>query len=225
MNRMPEDTVPGRLMAEIHYYTPCTFTLMERDRTWGKMSYYWDHNHHSSADPDRNATRGEAAAVDRLFGLMEKQFVDRSIPVIPGEYCATRRAQLPDGGTDLHLASRTHYHRCGTRQAKAMGLIPFYWDNGGTGNNASGIFDRHARALFNRKIMDALRVGATEPSYWATIDNSPRAADANPDGEWAGNLLELYLGNDPLNVNSVPPRPTLRIDNQNNSSSPFTASS
>jgi aryl-phospho-beta-D-glucosidase BglC (GH1 family) len=41
MTRMPNDDVPNRLMAEVHYYTPWNFCGMDKDETWGKMFYYW----------------------------------------------------------------------------------------------------------------------------------------------------------------------------------------
>jgi len=35
---------------------------------------------------------------------------------------------------------RAHYHKYVTQRAKANGIVPFYWDNGGTGDFACGIF-------------------------------------------------------------------------------------
>ncbi|MFP4540663.1 MAG: glycoside hydrolase family 5 protein, partial [Opitutales bacterium] len=159
MDRMPVDTVPGRLMAEVHFYTPYDFTLMDRDQDWGDMVYYWGDGFHSADDPARNATWGEEATVDDLFTRMKTQFVDQGIPVILGEYGAMRRSDLPEAQRTPHLAARAHYHETVTRQANALGLLPFYWDNGGTGHHAFGVFDRDARTVFDPQTLDALRAG------------------------------------------------------------------
>ncbi len=162
MKRLPLDPVQGRMMAEIHYYTPWNFAGLARDESWGKQFYYWGKDHHSSTDPDRNPTWGEEDAVDRLFGLMKTQFVDHGIPVVLGEYGAIRRSSLTGDTLQLHLDSRAWYLTYVTRQAKANGLIPFYWDNGGLRNRGFGIFDRRTNTVFDRQALDALILGSTE---------------------------------------------------------------
>ncbi|MDP4186645.1 MAG: hypothetical protein Q8905_01245 [Bacteroidota bacterium] len=47
-----------------------------------------------------------------------------------------------------------------TRQAKANGIIPFFWDNGGTGNNGCAIFNRSNNTVFDQQAFDALIQGA-----------------------------------------------------------------
>lgn len=161
MRKLPEDPVPDRMMAEIHYYTPWNFAGLTRDESWGKQFFYWGKDFHSASDTERNATWGEEAAVDRLFGMMKEQFVDHGIPVVLGEYAAVRRSRLSGEALQLHLASRAYYHRYVTHQAKLNGLIPFYWDNGGLGQG-SGIFDRRAGTVADRQTLDALIIGSTE---------------------------------------------------------------
>ena len=43
----------------------------------------------------RNAAWVEERELRSLFGKMRTQFVNKGIPVIVGEYCATRRSNLP----------------------------------------------------------------------------------------------------------------------------------
>ncbi|MDC8829654.1 glycoside hydrolase family 5 protein [Alteromonas gilva] len=158
---MPHDSVDDRLMMEVHYYTPYQFALMEKDEDWGKQFFYWGKDYHSSTNPERNATWGEEATVDQFFGLMKRQFVDNNIPVILGEFCATRRTGQLDGKQlERHLASRAYFHRYVTQQALANGMVPFYWDNGGTGQFACGLFDRDALAVVDKTTIDALMAGA-----------------------------------------------------------------
>lgn len=160
MVRMPVDKVEGRLMAEIHYYTPWNFCGLTRDESWGKMFYYWGKDFHSDTDPGRNATWGEEEAVDTLFAHMKTQFVDRGIPVIMGEYSVSRRSGLQGEALERHLASRAWWLEYTTRKAIENGILPFYWDNGGTGRNGCALFDRKSLTLFDQQALDAISRGA-----------------------------------------------------------------
>lgn len=161
MNQLPADPVPDRMMVEIHYYTPWNFAGLTRDESWGKQFYYWGKDYHSTSDSDHNPTWGEEEEADRLLGMMKKQFVDHGIPVVFGEYGAIRRSSLSGDALKLHLESRAYYLRYITRQAKANGLIPFYWDNGGLRNRGFGIFDRRANTVSDHQALEALVQGAT----------------------------------------------------------------
>jgi endoglucanase len=161
MRQLPVDTLPNRMMAELHFYTPYQFTLMSEDADWGKQFFYWGRNFHSITDTSRNATWGEEDEVDRLFGIVKQQFVNKGIPVILGEYCAQRRTgQLSGAALELHLASRAYFHRYVTQKALENGILPFYWDAGGLDNFSSGIFNRNTNTVFDQQTLDALRLGA-----------------------------------------------------------------
>ncbi len=162
MTSLPFDSIPGRMMAEIHYYTPWNFCGLEQDASWGSMFYYWGKDYHSTTDPDRNASWGEEDLVDELFAKMKKQFVNQGIPVVMGEFSAIRRSNLTGENLEKHLASRAYYYYYVTKQAKANGLIPFYWDNGYTGNNGSAIFNRNTNTVFDQQALDALIEGSIE---------------------------------------------------------------
>jgi len=162
MNQMPADQVAGRLMAEIHYYTPWNLCGLTEDASWGNMFYYWGNGYHSDTDPAHNATWGEEETVDTNFGLMKQQFVDKGIPVILGEYGAMRRSNLTGPALTQHLLSRAYYHKYVTQKAIANGILPFYWDNGGLGNFANGIFDRNNLTVFDQQTLDALMEGANQ---------------------------------------------------------------
>lgn len=161
-NQLPTDTIADRMMAEVHYYTPYQFALMNNDESWGKQHFYWGKNFYSTTDTERNSTGSEEEVVDTLFALMKRQFVDQGIPVILGEFCATRRpaSQMSDDNYALHLASRAYYHQYVTQQALAHGLMPFYWDSGALDGFSSGIFDRNNLTVFDQTVIDALRQGA-----------------------------------------------------------------
>lgn len=161
MQRLPTDTIPNRIMAELHFYTPYQFTLMQEDADWGKQFYYWGKNFHSATDTERNATWGEESEVDRLFGIVKQQFIDKGIPVVLGEFAAQRRTgQLTGAALDLHLASRAYYHKYVTQKALENGILPFYWDIGALGHFGSGIFDRTKNTVSDVQTLNALLEGA-----------------------------------------------------------------
>ena len=132
----PTDEVPNRLMAELHYYTPYQFTLMEQDESWGKMFYYWGSDYHSDVEPDRNATWGEEADMERLFGISSTQLVNRGYPIILGEFGAYKRDGVAE--PELHEASVDYFNYYVVKTAIANGMIPFYWDTGGMINRSNG---------------------------------------------------------------------------------------
>ena len=160
MNTLPTDAVANRMMAEIHYYTPYQFCLMTKDETWGNMFYYWGAGNHSTTDLTRNSTWGEESDVDKYFAMMKTKFVDKGIPVVLGEYAAMRRTSLTGDALTLHLASRAYYLKYVTKQAKANGILPFYWDEGSNGDKGSGIFNRQNNTVFDQTALDALVQGA-----------------------------------------------------------------
>ena len=155
---MPADTVPGRLMMEVHYYTPYQFTIMETDEEWGKVFYYWGKQFHSPDDKERNATWGEEDEMDRLFGLMNAQFIQKGVPVILGEFGARRRDELEGETLERHLSARAHYMRTVTALALKHGLVPVAWDPDGK----RGLFDRRAAKIFDTRTHQALLAGAAD---------------------------------------------------------------
>jgi endoglucanase len=149
--KMPTDTVANRLMAEVHFYDPSQFTIINKDESWGKMFYYWGKDYHSTVEPDRNATWGEEATVDAHMALAKTVFIDKGIPVIVGEYAVTVRTTPLD--LELHRASRAYWMKYVTQKALASGLVPFVWDVG-------GLIDRNSLAVLDQRVLDAVLEGA-----------------------------------------------------------------
>jgi len=155
MNYLPTDKVEGRMMVEVHYYEPFQFCLMESDANWGKMFYYWGAGHHSNIEPDHNANNGEENDVNSAFSKMKAKFVDRGIPVLLGEYGAYRRKR----GAHVPLDQATHNDAVDywltyiTKQAKANGMLPFFWDTGGA-------LDRRTYSVKDQRTIAAINAGA-----------------------------------------------------------------
>jgi endoglucanase len=157
---LPQDSVPDRLMMEVHFYSPYNFTLMEKDESWGNRFFYWGRGFHSTTDTAYNATWGEEDYVDATLALMKEQFADQGIPVILGEYGMGIRDHLTGENLELHLASRAYYLNYVTRQAIANGLLPFYWDTG-------GLLDRRLNSVKDAQGLEALIDGASASTpYW-----------------------------------------------------------
>ena len=134
MNTLPTDKVKDRMMVEVHYYGPSQFCLlMDGDASWGKMFYYWGAGHHSTIEPDRNATWGEESYLSTTFSIMKTKFTDKQIPVILGEYGTYRRGNNKYVPKDLatHNDAVDYWLTYATKQAIANGMKPFYWDTGG----------------------------------------------------------------------------------------------
>jgi len=158
MNAMPVDKIPGRLMAEVHYYTPYQFCLMEKDANWGKKFYYWGKDNHSTTDTLRNASFGEESDVEKNFGKMKTQFVDKGIPVIIGEFSAGKRKLSPPSDQERNHLSVEYYYKYIVKSAISKGLIPICWDV------PRGLFHRKTGALLDRGILNAIKQGASDAS-------------------------------------------------------------
>lgn len=166
--KVSNDNVANRLMVEVHYYDPWNFCGLEKDETWGKYAALWGAPFEQYAVgvlAGRASTWGNEDHAVAQFAKMKTNFVDKGYPVILGEYSATRRSTYSGDALTHHLDSRAYFNKYVTEQAKKYGLVPFYWDNGGIGNLACGIFDRNSLQVFDDKVMEALVQGAAAGVY------------------------------------------------------------
>lgn len=97
--KMPDDKA-GRCILSVHYYTPWDFCTCDRKHTWG--------------------TNSEVRQMETLIGKMKKNFVDKGIPVIIGEYAAS--------GSDL--SSCIFFIEKLNKLCSDYGIATFIWDNG-----------------------------------------------------------------------------------------------
>lgn len=127
--KIPGDEAKNRLMVEVHFYDPYDFTLKELSTItqWGA----------NATDPAKVASWGNESNVDTQFGKMKSTFADKGYPVIIGEYGAISRTTVPD-----HAKYRLAWDKYVTESAAKNGLVPFYWDNGGTKDLTFGLFAR-----------------------------------------------------------------------------------
>ena len=157
------DNIEKRIMVEVHYYTPWQFCGMEEDATWGKYAVLWgtDYKQYATGELDgRWITGGEEEYVKTEFAKVKAKFVDKGYPVILGEYGAISRLSLAGDALKHHLDSRAYFLKYITQQAKIYGMVPFYWDNGYSGNHGFGLFDRGNHAIVDTQALNALVEGS-----------------------------------------------------------------
>lgn len=97
--KMPDDKA-GRCILSVHYYTPWDFCTCDIKHTWGTNSEGWQ--------------------METLIGKMKKNFVDKGIPVIIGEYAAS--------GSDL--SSCIFFIEKLNKLCSDYGIATFIWDSG-----------------------------------------------------------------------------------------------
>jgi len=122
---VPRDSVPGRLLMEVHYYDPYNFTINGKSTVW-----QWGRRATDRAASDPWA---DEPWVDRQFGLMKSHYVDHGVGVIVGEYGAYAKAGFPD--SEPYIRDWARYV---TGAIRSNGLVPMWWDVGALVDRRSG---------------------------------------------------------------------------------------
>jgi endoglucanase len=124
----------GKLFLSIHYYTPWTFTIKDKNdpndtqpisKTWG--------------------TSAEKKALEDAFSKLATCSSDKQIPVIIGEFGVTR-------GTDPYVreaASRTAWMTAVAKAATTRGIVPVLWDTGSEISRTDGAFSSEFQQAFD----------------------------------------------------------------------------
>ncbi len=105
---LPADSVEGRIILSVHAYTPYDFAL--RDPADPQSRDAFD----AANDRDR-------AEIDCLMNTLYRNFIQKGIPVVLGEYGARNK--------NGNLEARTAYTAYFTAAATACGIPCFLWDN------------------------------------------------------------------------------------------------
>ncbi len=170
MTSLPNDPTPGRLMVEVHYYSPYQFCLMAEDADWGQMFYFWGAGYKTSVSSllHRNSTHSEEAYMLAQFQKMQARFSSKGIPVVLGEYMGFDRTGYPDlpasTETSRQQASVTYFYKKISDYANQTGLKPFLWDTG-------FLIDRNTGAVRQQYQIPSLTGGAALPPPGGTIAN------------------------------------------------------
>jgi endoglucanase len=91
--------------------------------------------------------------MERNMQWAKKNFVDKNIPVLIGEFGVEYHADNCPTPADsiLSLTSTAHFFGHMVRTARANGLSPFLW---------AGVINRGTETLENKQQLDSLRSGA-----------------------------------------------------------------
>ena len=145
---IPVDTIKNRLMVEVHYYDPYDFTINA-----SSSIIEWGNN---APDASKTETWANESYTDGQFQKMKTKFVNNNYAVILGEYGAMARLNLGTALNAIHAKYRQYYMKYVTHSIVGHGLVPFYWDSGSTGDNASGLFNRSTGAQAYPEIIEAI---------------------------------------------------------------------
>jgi endoglucanase len=131
--KMPRDSV-GHSMVSVHYYSPPSFAILEKDASWGKATYTW-------------GTSADLEAVQRDMLPLKSRFLDQGIPVVVGEFgCPTNKDP----------ASIVKYLSTVCQTAYSLGCVPVLWD-------AGGFYNRKTLRWNNPDVGEALAHVAATP--------------------------------------------------------------
>ena len=125
---MPNDPA-NNLIFSAHYYTPPQFAIAEDpDTSWGFRN---DWGSRITIDADMEE-------LIRQFDKLKTHFLDKGIPVILGEYGATKK--------NKNEAGRIRWMAAVTQICLDYGICPVLWDTGinPSANNHSGEIERNA---------------------------------------------------------------------------------
>ena len=128
---IPEDE---RIIVSIHPYFPTEFCFPRREVAWAVPQETW----------------GSKSDIDNLLSVFHqigKHFTSRGIPVILSEMAAV-------GKQDSR--SRLLWTAVYAKEASDRGIPCFWWDNGQTGEEHMGIFDRKAMKFTDPEIASVL---------------------------------------------------------------------
>lgn len=107
--KLPKDSIPGRLLVSVHYYTPWLFVGVDADQSWGKMQRTW-------------GSEEDVKQLNDLFDGMEAFCKRTNTPAYVGEFSMCSRKEKRYGV--LWTASVFH-------AALKRKMVPVLWDTGG----------------------------------------------------------------------------------------------
>lgn len=107
--KMPEDPA-NRMAVSVHYYTPSTLCILDKDASWGKARKKWGHEK-------------DIAELEKYMNMLKETYIDKGIPVIIGEYgCFGNNKEREVKENWMLTVSKAMYE---------IGACPVLWDTPG----------------------------------------------------------------------------------------------
>jgi endoglucanase len=134
------------LLISLHTYYPTNFGLSETPYPWGSTADY---------------TNMQDSISQQIRVWLPTQ------PIVIGEW-GSEAAQA--------TANRTAHALAYSQDVTTAGMVPIWWDNGGSGDGSYGLFNRSTGAQTFPTIISAITTGvskgqAAPPNTWATLAN------------------------------------------------------
>lgn len=155
---IPNDTIENHIIAEVHFYDPWAFAG-EGKGDWGRYGTETDN-------------WGQEDWVESVCADLKERFIDDAgVPVIVGEYGATR---MKDSSKADY---RRYYVEYVTKTFKAYGILPIIWDNGYDGimGEGFGLFDRVSGENIHPELTEAIMRACGGTDYEIAAPEVPEA--------------------------------------------------
>lgn len=107
--KMPEDPA-NRMAVSVHYYTPSTLCILEKDADWGKAKAEW-------------GSQTDINELNTNMNKLKSSFIDQGIPVIVGEYGCF--------GSNKEREVIEHWTLTVSESMYKIGACPVLWDTPG----------------------------------------------------------------------------------------------
>ncbi|MBP5248236.1 MAG: glycoside hydrolase family 5 protein [Fibrobacter sp.] len=176
VDKLPKDVIENRLMFEVHYYDPYTYTLMNEPADWGAIvqpQYYWGtgdnlatgddvvHNCGYNAWANAMGDPCTQSQMDASLAKMKANYVDKGVPVIIGEFGANDRIGVLSGENYAkHRRGRLAYYEAFMNSSKTNQVVPIAWDTGHEGENNMTIIRRQSGtdgSVFDLDVLNIMR--------------------------------------------------------------------
>jgi endoglucanase len=154
--KLPKEKIANRLFVEVHFYDPWDFAGE------GGNIYLWGKEFAGNAHV---SSWGQEDWVDQAFGMIRTTFTEKKVPVILGEYSVVYHATLSAAELAKHVKTRNNWLGYVTKSAKQHGVVPFYWDNGSTGDKGCALFDRKRNKVAFPDALNAIMSAGKERKH------------------------------------------------------------
>jgi len=163
-----------RIIISVHYYDPWDFCGDPSSPVaeWGASE---------STASDSKLKPNQTGFIDSQFQLVHKTFVEQGYPFIVGEYGAIDKTYRNPRNRNARVAFTTAI----CVSARKYGGVPVVWDDGTTGNNSFGLFDRSNFVPLQPAILTAIKSifsdarvgrGAAKGEPTSAVPNAPDVA-------------------------------------------------
>lgn len=126
--KMPKDS-KNRCALSVHYYTPSTFCILEKDESWGKAKTTW-------------GSESDKKELAKYMNMIKTNYVDKGIPVIIGEFGVATGNKTAEV-VRLFLSSVV-------REARTRNICPVLWDTPGH------FYDRNGCKFYDEELLKSI---------------------------------------------------------------------